>query len=108
MSNPRATGKKAKHGENLIQRTRAAILNALDAVDKRGKLISEILADEFEKNPLKFMELASKACPKEQAIEHSGHIHQTHEHRTVSEIDNQIKGMLTDREDRDTAPSKPH
>ncbi len=65
MANPKPIPKKAKHGEELVQRTRAAVLNTFGAIEKRGKVISEILADEFEKNPIKFMELASKLLPKE-------------------------------------------
>ena len=65
MANHQATGKKAKRGPELAQRCRAAVLNAFDAFEKKGKLISEVLADEFEKNPLKFMELASKYCPRD-------------------------------------------
>ncbi len=65
MANPHATGKTAGHGKELVQRTRAAVLHAFDAVERDGKLISEILAQEFEKNPIKFMELASKLMPKE-------------------------------------------
>ena len=65
MANPKPQPKRAKRGEELVQRTRAAVLNAFDAVERKGKVISEILAEEFEKNPLKFMELASKLMPKE-------------------------------------------
>lgn len=89
MANYNATGKKAKHGENLIQRTRAAILNAFDAVENRGRLISEILADEFEKNPIKFMELASKAMPKEI----SGEIAHTHTAEKLS--DDELASIAT-------------
>ena len=60
MANHEANGKKAKHGSQLTARWRGAVLNAFDAVEKEGKLISEILAEEFKKNPIKFMELASK------------------------------------------------
>lgn len=60
-----AQGKRAGHGPELVQRTRKAVLNTFKAVEKRGKVISEILADEFEKNPIKFMELAAKLMPKE-------------------------------------------
>lgn len=74
MANHNATGKKAKHGAELAQRTRAAVLNAFDALEENGKKISDILADEFEKNPIKFMELASKLIPKEMSGEFN-HIH---------------------------------
>lgn len=65
MANYKATGKKSYKGPELVQRVRAALLNALDVLDQRGKKISDILADEFEQNPLKFMDLASKYCPKD-------------------------------------------
>ena len=90
-TNITATGKGVKHGENLIQRTRAAILNAFDAVENRGKKISEILADEFIKNPIKFMELAAKAMPKEI----SGEIN--HVHTAQSLTDDQLADIATGR-----------
>lgn len=65
MANRQATGKKAKHGAELVQRTRAAVLGAFDAVEAKGKKISDILAKELEENPIRFMELASKFIPKE-------------------------------------------
>lgn len=65
MANRKATGKKAKHAGELVQRIRAGILGAMDAVEQRGRKISDILADEFEANPLKFMDMASKHIPKE-------------------------------------------
>ena len=70
MANHKATGKKAKRGAELAQRIRAGILNAMDCVeDKKGKLISEILAEELINNPIKFLELASKYVPKELEME---------------------------------------
>jgi len=65
MANHQATGKKSKHGAELVQRSRAAILNALDVVETKGKTISQLLAAEFIENPIRFMELASKFAPKE-------------------------------------------
>ncbi len=65
MAGHNATGKKARRGPELVQRSRAAILNALDVLEERGKTISVLLADELENNPIRFMELASKFCPKE-------------------------------------------
>lgn len=65
MANYKATGKKTKHGAELVQRCRAAVLNTFNAIEKEGKLISEILAEEFKSNPLRFMDMASKYCPKE-------------------------------------------
>ena len=79
----RNVGKGAKHGENLVQRVRAGILNALDCVEQRGKKISEILAEEFEKNPIKFMELAIKAMPKEI----SGEINHVHTAKSLTDDD---------------------
>lgn len=69
MANFNATGKKAKSGAELIQRTRAAILSALDICRDRKTPIDELLARELENNPLKFMELASKFCPRDVAVE---------------------------------------
>ena len=108
MANPRATGKKSKRGPELVQRVRAAILNAMDAVEKDGMLISEILAEQFQENPIRFLELASKFTPRERNVEHSGTVHQTHEHRTVSEIDARIEEMLKDREDRHPTKTLPN
>ena len=82
-------GKGVKHGENLIQRTRAAILNTFDAVESRGRKISEILADEFEKNPIKFMELAAKAMPKEISGEFN------HTHTADKLTDDQLADIAT-------------
>ena len=71
MANPNPEPKQAKHGKELVQRTRAGILNAFDVVEKRGdkKLISEYLADAFIDNPLKFMDTAAKYLPKEVNID---------------------------------------
>lgn len=65
MINKNPIGKQAKHAKQLASRTRAGILNGMDAVEKRGKLISEILADAFIENPLKFLDTASKYLPKD-------------------------------------------
>lgn len=65
MANYNATGKKARGAQELTVRWRKAVLNTFDCVEKQGKLISEILAEEFKKNPIKFMELASKGIIKE-------------------------------------------
>ena len=65
MGNIYAPGKRAKHGENLVQRIRAGILGAFDVSEKKGMLISEMLSVEWEKNPLKFLEVAAKHLPKE-------------------------------------------
>jgi len=63
--NKQATGKTAKHGSALAARVRGGILNAFDATEKKGKLISEILSEEFEKAPLRFLEVAAKYVPKD-------------------------------------------
>ena len=65
MANFSPGGKKAKGAAQLTQRWRTAVLGCFDCVEKDGKLISEILAEEFIKNPMKFMELASKGIIKE-------------------------------------------
>ncbi len=65
MSNPKPNPKRAKKGPEIVQRVRVAILNAFDAVEKDGRLISEILADKFKDDPLRFMDMASKYCPKD-------------------------------------------
>ena len=109
MANYKATGKKAKHGVELAQRIRAAVLGAFEVYEKNtGRLISDVLADQLEENPLRFIELASKVMPKERLIEHSGEIHQTVEHRTVSETDQRIEELLSEGKDRDTAKALPH
>lgn len=69
VANHNATGKKSKHGPELVQRCRAAILNALDVIEAEGETISALLAKEFKANPLKFMELASKFSPKDLNVE---------------------------------------
>ncbi len=92
MANHVATGKKAKHGENIVQRTRAAVLNAFDAIENRGKKISDILADEFEKNPIKFMELASKLMPKE-ITGNINHSHSEIESLTINEINTMLNEL---------------
>ena len=72
MAESKFPRKGVKHGEELVQRTRKAVLNAFDALDKRSKVLSEILCDELEKNPIKFMELAAKLIPKELHVETTG------------------------------------
>ena len=57
-------GKQPKHGKELAQRARAGILNAFDAVERRGVKISDVLADAFLADPLKFMDTAAKYIPK--------------------------------------------
>lgn len=57
--------RKGKRGAELVGRIRGSILNALDAVENRGKVLSQILADKFEQDPIRFMELAAKYCPKD-------------------------------------------
>jgi hypothetical protein len=68
VKNP--VGKAAKHGQELAQRTRKGILNAFDCVEtKHKKLLSEVLADAFLENPLKFLDTASKFIPKQVDID---------------------------------------
>lgn len=85
----RNVGKGVKHGENLVQRTRAAILNTFDAVESKGRKLSAILAEEFERNPLKFMEVAIKAMPKEV----TGEVN--HNHRAADLTDDQLANIAT-------------
>lgn len=89
-ANTNPKGKGAGHGPELIQRTRKAVLNTFNAIEKKGKLISEILADEFEKNPIKFMELAAKLMPKEI----NGDINHTHSLETLS--DDELEQRIND------------
>jgi hypothetical protein len=65
MANHKATGKKSRKGQELAQRSRAAILDAMDLLEKDGKTIGELLALEAKENPNKFMELVSKFIPKD-------------------------------------------
>lgn len=59
-------GKVPMKGKELVQRTRAGILNAFDYVERtQGKLISEILGEAFIENPLRFMDTAAKFIPKD-------------------------------------------
>ncbi len=58
--------KRARRGPELAQRIRAGILNAFDCVERtQGRLISEILAEEFMKDPMRFIQIAAKYVPKE-------------------------------------------
>lgn len=67
--NKKATGKKPKYARDLVQRIRYALLAAMDILEAKGKPIKELLAQELEANPAKFIELASKYCPKDLNIE---------------------------------------
>ena len=95
-----AKGKTAYRGIEMAQRSRAAVLNALDVVESRGRLISEILADEFESNPLKFMELAAKLTPKEI----SGEIN--HVHTAQSLTDDALADIATGGSTRAVNPAQ--
>ena len=107
MANHQATGKKAKYGVELSQRVRAAVLGAFEVYEKRtGKLISQVLSEELENNPLRFIELASKVMPKE--LDVSGHIHQTIEHRSVLETDSRIEDLFGNGKDQYPAPPVSH
>jgi len=75
MANHKATGKKAGYGVELAQRTRGAILGALNVMEAKGKSIADILAKELEENPMRFMELASKFIPKDIQAEITHTIH---------------------------------
>lgn len=65
MANKNPTPKPAKHAQHLAAKTRGAILRAFDAVDNRGKVMSECLADAFLENPIRFMDMAAKYIPKD-------------------------------------------
>ena len=108
MANRNPQPKRAKHGEELVQRTRKAVLNAFEALDQRGRKISEILADEAEKNPIKFMELASKLIPKEFTgnVKHD-HQHK-HTHESVSDTVEWVTGMLGRTENSESKKPSSH
>ncbi len=72
MANPRAKGKKAGHGPELVQYVRRILLGAFEVHANTGQKITEVLAKELADNPLKFLEVASKYCPKEVAMEMDG------------------------------------
>jgi len=73
--NHNATGKKAGHGPELIQYVRRILLGAFEIVEKSGgQKITEILAGEAQTNPLKFLEVVSKYCPREVAMEIAGRV----------------------------------
>lgn len=65
MANHNANGKSVKGGHELAQRTRGAILNAFGAVETQGKVVSEVLAEAFLANPIRFMDMAAKYIPKD-------------------------------------------
>jgi len=72
--NREAQGKAVKYGGQLAQRARKAILNTFDCIergygDNQPRIISEILADAFIANPLKFLDTASKLMPKDINLE---------------------------------------
>ena len=55
----------SKHGAELTVRARAMWLRALGIVNERGKSPAQHLADQFEANPLSFMEKLSRYLPKD-------------------------------------------
>jgi hypothetical protein len=63
-------GKVAKKGVELVQRTRAAILNSLDVLDNRNKPLSQLLADAAEQNPIKYTEMIARHIPKDVTVNH--------------------------------------
>lgn len=95
MANKSATGKKSKRGPEIVQRVRGAILGAFDAVEKEGRLISEILAEKFKEDPMRFMDMASKYCPKDVDL----HVHEATNARelTEQELDERIAAALAAR-----------
>ena len=61
----------SKHGERLCIRGRAMFLRSLDIVEERGKSPATILADQYEANPLAFLEKMAKYLPKDVNVNHS-------------------------------------
>lgn len=104
-----AKGKNAKYGAEVVQRARYILLKAMDIIeDNTGKTIPQVVAEQHVDNPLKLIELLSKFTPRERSVEVSGHVHQTHEHISVSEIDSRITDLLGSGEDRDSEKALPH
>lgn len=66
--NHQATGKKPKRGPELVSRARYQLIKAFDLVEEKGLTVAELLARDAEENPMKFMELVSKYCPRDMAI----------------------------------------
>ena len=94
--------KTARRGAELVQRSRAAVLNSLDVLEQRGKKISELLADELEKNPIRFMELAAKFCPKEMDVTYSAKQPQQMTDAELYELIEESRRILRDSSNRDT------
>ena len=69
------------------------LIDALDLVDNDGQTLTELLAAELKENPIRYLELASKYVPRN--VDVTGHVHQTHEHRAVSQADERISELLT-------------
>lgn len=64
-SNSGGNGKTARRGHELVQRTRAAILNAMDVLDKGTEPLSVLLAKAATEQPMRFLDMAAKHCPKD-------------------------------------------
>ncbi len=90
MANRRATGKKAG-GAEIVQYVRRVLIGAFEVAETKGLKITEILAKEIEANPLKFLEVASKYCPKEVAID------ATVTHRAEELSDDQLADIASGR-----------
>lgn len=106
MANRNPNPKRAKKGPELVQRVRAAILNAFDAVERDGKLISEILAEKFKDDPLRFMDMASKYCPKDVDL-HVDRVTSAAD-LTENELDELIAAARAARGEESEAPSPPN
>ena len=61
----------SKHGERLTIKSRALWLRSLDIVTERGKSPAEILADQYEANPLSFLEKMARYLPKDVNVNHA-------------------------------------
>ena len=69
--NKQAQGQSARKGASLTARARGLLLSAMDIVDTDPtKPLSELLADQAKKNPMRFMDLVSKYIIKDVQIEH--------------------------------------
>lgn len=74
MSNPHATGMVAARVRGLTVRTRKCILDVFDLLDDRKTPMAELLATAAVKDPLKFMDTASKFIIKDLQID-INHMH---------------------------------
>jgi len=105
--NDRATGKKAKHGPELVQRIRGAVLSAFDAVEKEGKLLSQILAEKLKEDPMRFIDMVSKYCPREVAMDLEANVTHHTEELSEAELERIAAGRSTGVAEKAPKPQKP-